>query len=78
MCERYFREYPEYISNIEPKMIQFQERGIWARIKREQVPYYYDSYDGIVLLKMCVDKNKELPNKNQNQGAYLYEPVICK
>ena len=61
MCERYFRENPEYAGNIEPRMRELQEAGVWTRIRRELFPRYHGEYDGIeFVLQLNDDKNKAL------------------
>ena len=64
MCERYFRENPEYAGNIEPRMRELQEAGVWTRIRREIVPQYHYEDNGVLFLLQLnehkSDKLKEL------------------
>ena len=46
--QRYFTDAPEYAKNLEPRMLELQEMGLWKIVlKKTDIPKYYDDH-------MCV------------------------
>ena len=55
MNEKYFTEAPEYSRNLEPRMLQLQEEGLWKRVlKKTKIQNLQNEHTGVLfVLQKC-------------------------
>ena len=51
---KHLKKHPEYTHNIETRMLELQDQGVWKRLERRIEDNYANSYQGVLfVLQKC-------------------------